>query len=239
MARARSPEYPAISLKEAIDRVKMIYDRDYQNRLPRAVVATHMGYKGLSGASLPILSSLLKYGLMEGRGDETRVSDLAVALLAHAPGTPERTQALYTASSLPELFAELDAKFQGGKASDQALRSYLLTNKFIPGAADAAIRAYRDTKQLVDAESVGYIPPEPTENTGVSNLSEETRRILNKSLDSVKPPIQEVFHLPEGTVTISFPTRLSMESYQDLEDQLSLILRRVKRQAGKDEEAAH
>jgi hypothetical protein len=58
-------------------------------------------------------------------------------------------------------------------------------------------------------------------------------------LCTVARPIQEVFHLPEGTVTITFPKRLSMESYQDLEDQLSLILRRVKRQAGKNEEAAN
>jgi hypothetical protein len=40
-------------------------------------------------------------------------------------------------------------------------------------------------------------------------------------------------------VTITFPKQLSTESYQDLEDQLSLILRRVKRQSGKDEEAAN
>ena len=72
-----------------------------------------------------------------------------------------------------------------------------------------------------------------------ANLSPETKRLLNKPVDSIKPPIQEVFHLPEGTVTITFPKRLSMESCQDLEDQLSLIMRRVKRQAGKDEEAAN
>src|SRR5579864_2616803 len=108
MARARSPEYPSISLKEAIERVKMVYDKDYQNRLPRSVMAEHMGYKGLSGASLPILSALLKYGLLEGRADESRVSDLAVSLIAHPSGTPEHYDALKRASSYPELFAELD-----------------------------------------------------------------------------------------------------------------------------------
>src|SRR6202047_428446 len=135
MARARSPEYPAIGLKEAIDRVKMVYDKDYQNRLPKAVLAEHMGYKSLSGASLPVLSALAKYGLLEGRGDETRVSDLAVAIIAHPPGTPERAAALQQAAAAPDLFAELDARFPDGKASDPAIRSYLLTNKFIPGAA--------------------------------------------------------------------------------------------------------
>jgi len=233
MARARSPEYPAISLKEAIDRVKMVYDKDYQNRLPKKVIAEHMGYKGLSGASLPVLSALTKYGLLEGRGDETRVSDLAMALIAHAPGTPERTAALHTASSLPELFAELDSKFQNGKASDQAIRSYLLTSKFIPGAADAAIRAYRETKQLVEAEAGGYIEGGLQEPS--MSESPELRTVLHRSPAVIRPPatgtVQEVFNLDEGPVTLSVPATLSPASYQDMADRIEIFLRGLKRRS--------
>jgi hypothetical protein len=163
MAKTRSPQYPAISLKEAVEKVRLIWDQDYQNALPRPVVAQHMGYQSLNGKSLGVLAALGKYGLLEGRGDNTRVSDLAVTILAHPPGTPERVEALRGAASRPELFAELEGKFPGGKASDQAIRSYLLTQKFIPTAADAAIRAYRDTKGFVDGESRGYTATEPAE----------------------------------------------------------------------------
>lgn len=156
MAKARSPQYPAIGLKEAIDKVGAVYEKDYQNPIPRAVAASHMGYFSLNGKSLGVLSAVLKYGLLEGRGDDTRVSDLAVAIIAHPAGSPERVTALKDAASKPELFSELDSRFQGGKASDQAIRSYLLTQKFIPTAADAVIRSYRETKQLVEAESGGY-----------------------------------------------------------------------------------
>ena len=237
MARARSPEYPAISLKEAIDRVKLVYDKDYQNRLPKKVIAEHMGYKGLSGASLPVLSALAKYGLLEGRGDETRVSDLAVAIIAHAPGTTERIEALKQASSLPELFAELDSRFPGG-ASDQALRSYLLTNKFIPGAADAAIRAYRDTKILVESEGGGYISAQQLQSaTSAESFSSEARRLLDQHPASLQPPkakgpmLQEIFNLDEGPVTLSFPGDLSQESYEELKASLELFLRRAQRRA--------
>ncbi|MGJ5208163.1 hypothetical protein [Bradyrhizobium sp. HKCCYLR20261] len=156
MAKARSPQYPAIGLKEAIERATEVYNNDYQNPIPRSVAAAHMGYQSLNGKSLGVLSAVLKYGLLEGRGDQTRVSDLAVSIIAHPPGSGERVGSLREAASNPELFAELDARFQGGKASDQALRSYLLTQKFIPTAADAAIRSYRETKQLLEAESSGY-----------------------------------------------------------------------------------
>lgn len=237
MARARSPEYPAVSLKEAIDRVKMVYDKDYQNPLPKAVIAAHMGYKSLSGASLPMISALTKYGLLEGRGADTRVSDLAVALIAHTPGSPERMAALKAASSMPELFAELDAKFQNGKASDQAIRSYLLTSKFIPGAADAAIRAYRDTKALVAAESAEYLEPEqPNEVPPMNEAAVNTIRGATPKAPEPAPPakpgmLQEVFNLDEGPVTLSFPSPLSQASYEDLKDQLELFLRRAQRRA--------
>lgn len=156
MARARSPQYPAIGLREALEKVQLVYDKDYTNELPRAVVAEHMGYQSLNGKSLGILSALAKFGLLDGRGDQTKVSELALTILAHQPGDPERHEALKIAAERPTLFSEIQAKFPDGKVSDQALRSYLLTRRFIPSAADIVIRAYRDTKALVQAESAFY-----------------------------------------------------------------------------------
>jgi hypothetical protein len=224
-----------------VEKAKAVYEKDYQNKVPKLVMATHMGYKGLNGTSLPALSALAKYGLLEGRGDESRITDLAVQIIAHGSGTPERARALYQAAATPELFAELDSKFQAGKASDAAIRSYLLTQRFIPSAADTAVRTYRETKQFVESELGGYNPPGTAEQKPMEtgHLSDEANRLLNKRVDEIMPPIQEVFHLPEGTVTVTFPKRLSSESYQDLEDQLSLILRRVKRQVDKKDEAAN
>lgn len=161
--KARSPSYPAIGLKEAIEKAEAVYRNDYQNQVPRAVAAKHMGYQSLNGKSLGVLASLLKFGLLEGRGDNTRVSDLALKIIAHAPGDPERANAVREASARPELFAELDKRYPDGKGSDAAIRSYLLTQKFIPQAADSALRSYRETKQLVEAEGGAYVAPEATE----------------------------------------------------------------------------
>ena len=157
MAKA-SPAYPAIGLKEAVDAVTQIYKADYQNPIPREVAAKHMGYNGLNGKSLGALSALVKYGSLEGRGDDTKVSDRAVKIIAHPPGAEERVEALKGAMTAPELFVELDLRFQGGKASDEAIRSYLLTHKFIPAAADNVIRSYRDTKALLTSELRRIMP---------------------------------------------------------------------------------
>jgi hypothetical protein len=154
MAKARSPSYPSISLREAVEKIERVYNADYQNAIPRSLVAQHMGYQGINGKSLGILAAVAKYGLLEGRGDESRVSDLAVRIIAHPPRSQERQLALLEAAARPELFAELDTRFGGGKGSDQAIRAYLLTQKFIPAGADLVIRAYRDTKRFVEEEGV-------------------------------------------------------------------------------------
>lgn len=157
MAKARSPRYPVIGLKEAIDKARLVYNQDYQNKIPKKVVAEHMGYGSLNGKSLGVISAVSKYGLLEGRANEMSVSDRALAIIVHEPGTPERIEAIVEAASEPDLFEELDHKFPAGKASDSAIRSYLLSQlKFLPNAADIAIRAYRETEELVSSETRGY-----------------------------------------------------------------------------------
>lgn len=243
-AKARSPQYPSIGLKEAVEKIDAIYKNDYQNQIPRIVIASHMGYNGLNGKSLGVLSALSKFGLIEGRGNDNRVSDLAVQIIAHGSGTPERAAALKEAASKPELFNELDARFGGGKVSDAAIRSYLLTQKFIPSAADSAIRSYRETKDFIQVESAGYIPPvdqdadnDVVQNSGLQGQTPKVDVSPNSLIDEViMPPSagtrKAVFALTEGDVVISFPEEMSPESVNDLADYLEIFMKKAKREAG-------
>lgn len=242
MAKARSPQYPSIGLKEAIDKAESIWKEDYQNPIPRELASRHMGYTGLNGKSLGVLSALLKFGLLEGRGDDTRVSDLAVKIIAHQPGTGERIEAIRQAAVKPELFNELDGRFQNGKASDAAIRSYLITQKFIPAGADAAIRAYRETKQLVDAESRGYIDisaeqevqmqPEPSSVAQVNPPASSAPTVTSFGDGPSAGMRRVVFDLAEGDVVLQFPEELSPESVGDLEDYLEVFMKKARRAAG-------
>lgn len=240
--KARSPSYPAIGLKEAVEKVSNIYKNDYQNAIPRIVIVSHMGYQGLNGKSLGVLAALSKYGLLEGRGNDSKVSDLAVKIIAHGSGTPERAQALKEAAANPELFAELDARFGGGRVSDPAIRSYLLTEKFIPTAADLVIRAYRETKQFVEEESAGYtlVDDQSTENPMNQGYSNPIVTPPTPAFEAPPtPPLEPlargrraVFALTEGDVTITFPEDLSPESVSDLADYIEIFMKKAKREAG-------
>jgi hypothetical protein len=251
MAKARSPEYPAISLGEAIDKIKVIYEKDYQNKISKAVIAEHLGYKSLSGASLPVLSSLNKYGLLEGRGDETRVSDLALKIVVHEPGDSNRFVAIRTAATNPEIFLELYKKFPKGSGSDAAIRGYLLLKKFIPSAADTAIRSFRETNQLVEAEEKAYAKANP-EAVFQAEMDEQMQEAQdqghgphfrattpqNKSASATTEHVpqvgmrKEVIALDEGDVVITFPDNLSADSFGDLQAYLNLFINKMQRRAG-------
>ena len=223
MSRSRSPNYPQIGLKEALQRVSSVYKRDYQGTLTREIAAERLGYSGLNGKSLAVLAALGKFGLLEGRGEETRVSDLAVRILAFPPGSPERRGALGEAANRPELFGELDQRFGRGQASDAAVRAWLITRGFIPPAAEAAARSYRETKQLLEFEADAAPPALPA-----AELPDT----------SPEPPAVEggmrraVFGLAEGEVVITAPVFLSAESVNDLQDYLDVFMKRARREAG-------
>ena len=146
--RIRSPNYPALSLAEAIQRIKPVFERERLHPMPREVVLKGLGYAGPNGAALGTLSAVGKYGLLEKSGDSYRVSSRAVAIL-HPSSPEEELEALRAAALEPPLFAELVQQFPGGQVSDDNLRSFLVRQGFSSGALSGVIQAFRETMQMV------------------------------------------------------------------------------------------
>jgi hypothetical protein len=153
--RIRSPNYPAISLPEAVSRVTALYRSIHTHAAPREVVAKGMGYNTLNGASATAISALHKYGLLERVGDEIKVSERALRIL-HPHSPQEKADAIRAAAGEPVLFAELAERFPGTMPNEDLLRNYLLRQGFATGAVGFVIAAYRDTSDMVAAEGRGY-----------------------------------------------------------------------------------
>ena len=149
----RSPNYPAIGLEEAIKKTKAIYEQEHKNATDKAVIAKHLGYNGLNGASLTTISALTKYGLLEAIGaKQLKVSAAAESIIWLEKGNPERVKLLKEAAFAPSLFSDLRDAFPEKLPSDQSLRYHLIKKEFNPNTVDSAIRAYRDTLEFVNAE---------------------------------------------------------------------------------------
>lgn len=161
MAHIRSPNYPSISLAEALERVKKVHDRERQHATARDVVMKWMGYSSSNGASLGSLSAARKYGLLErlGKGEEYKVSDRAVAIF-HPHSQAEKSAALEAAARAPVLFAELLDHYQGQLPSDESIRAYLIRRGFTQGSLGGVVQSFRETMTLAQGAATSYPPPE-------------------------------------------------------------------------------
>ena len=157
MARVRSPNYPAVGLPEAVERVRKLYESQHQTPEEREVVARHLGYGGLNGKSLKLLSALIKYGLLEKADDSgLRVTDLAINILF--PENDDRSQSIRAAAFAPDLFSDIRERWPDHPPTDESLRAYLVRRQFSQSAIDDVIQNYRDTIELVTRESSEYGP---------------------------------------------------------------------------------
>jgi len=159
MARLRSPNYPSISLPEAISKVKLIYEREYTNQASREVMIKAMGYSGINGASAVVFSALSKYGLIISTGnDQYKISEDGLNLILFQKGEAPRAQAIERAAFSPQLFADLHEQYPATPPSDENLTAYLVKKSFNPRWVSDIIRSYRDTIELVSIETSSILP---------------------------------------------------------------------------------
>lgn len=154
--RTRSPNYPRISLRDAIERVEKLYKKERTHTTTREAIAEGLGYTSLNGASMGLISTLRQYGLLVEEPDGIRVSQAAVALVMLPKSDPERIEALREVAFAPRLFSEFYEEYGDILPSDVSLRYALIKKGFSEKAANEAIRAYRDTLELVSEEAPEY-----------------------------------------------------------------------------------
>jgi hypothetical protein len=201
MPRVRSPNYPTLSLPEAIDAVAKIHAAEQHLAAPKEVVAKHLGYASFHGLAARIVSAIEKYGLLEDvSGDKVKVSPLAMSILF--PSTPEeKKRAISEAAFKPLLFAAIKEEWQGERPSDQNLRVYLVRKKFGSDALDRVIEVYKATMDLVTLESKGY----DSANTGQNDHKKQEKSPMHTSTGqhtdarfTPPPPLQS------GPMRVSF-----------------------------------
>jgi hypothetical protein len=139
-----------------VARAKAVWQQENRYAADKDVIARAIGYSGLNGKSLGIISAMLKYGLLEPVGNQLRLTKNAIDLAIHSPGDPERVAAIRHAALLPSLFSDLHDHYGDVPPRDQNLRSYLVKRGFNPQTVDGVIRAYRDTMAFVEQETGGF-----------------------------------------------------------------------------------
>ena len=173
MARMRSPNYPSIPLRQAIDLASKIHGLNRTNIIDRDVAVLDMGYSGVTGRSLKVLAALIQYGLLSKSGKgSVRVTQTAVDIL-HGIEAEDRNAAMLRAGREPSLFKMIFERFPDGVPSENAIRSYLIQQGFADVAIGPAIKSfmetYHDLEHIRESESHGddaeEVPESPQATT--------------------------------------------------------------------------
>lgn len=191
MAKVRSPNYPTLPLGPALEAMRVAWTKDHRNKMSRAVLAKHLGYTSLNGRALAKIGAVRAYGLIEGSGDELRVSEIAVRALAAPPGSPERQTALNQMALRPSLFAEIRKQFPENHPSRENLVYWLVTQNFTQKAAEKAAQSYLSTMNLAAGVADSYNPgDEEDESEEGTDLA--VKPPLAKSPLAAKPSVSKV-----------------------------------------------
>jgi hypothetical protein len=240
MAKVRSPNYPVVDLSGALVMARKLFDKDGRNRVSKQALASHLGHDTLSGPALGKIGALRAYGLVDGNGDDNRITDDAVTALMAPDGTPDKAEALRRLAFAPGLFREIRKDFLS-PPSDSNLRYWLVKRGFSAEAAAKAAKTYLATVALVTNAERDYVQHSaPTIEEMAMQAMEPSTPMPSRS--SVAPgavlasPLEpgtrrEVITLDEGDVVITFPASLSPISFQDLEAHLELFVRKMQRRA--------
>lgn len=194
MARMRSPNFPGLSLEEAVKFVKPIWDKNRRVLIAREVAAKDLGYAGLTGRSLKVLGAMNQYGLIENKaGGQMRVSKLAEDILIGYPEEVKRA-AVSEAGRTPTLFKEVYERFEGHVPSDNAVRSFFLQKGFTNEGVEKALRSFSETNRYVEiygvSESHGGEEEERSESGPESEIQETTIMAAPAPRTEVKLPGQ-------------------------------------------------
>ncbi len=148
--RHRSPNYPAIGLKEAIDRVKQFMSVDGRAGAAPALAAKHIGFSSAHGQAYSVLAALKKFGLVEEKDGRIVPTQRAIEINSLPETDERRKRAIGGAAMSPPLYAELIEQYRTtGLPADDTLAGELEAYKgFNPNGVKEFLKGFKETLEF-------------------------------------------------------------------------------------------
>ena len=147
MAKTRSPNFPFIPLDTAVQRARVVWDKEGRHPAAPETIVGHWRYSAKSSGGRQTIAALRQFGLMEGRGSaDLRLTELAQAILFSEEGSEQWLTRVREAALKPAIHQEIWHKYEGQLPSDQNLRYYLVVERgFSETGASELIQELRAT----------------------------------------------------------------------------------------------
>lgn len=220
--KIRSPSFPFISLREAVDRARAFYEAEQRNAARPETAAAHWGYSPKSSGGKQTIAALRAFGLIEG-DTLVKLSGRALRiLLDEREASEERERLLKQAALLPPLHSRLWERYGADLPSAQTLRlSLILDEGFNENSVDDFLTEYKETLEFARLRVAEGVAPRPKPDLVPSSLppyrTEETTEI-----DPVVFPL-----LHGNAVEFRIRRKVSAEEAEDLRLVFELWLRKI------------
>jgi hypothetical protein len=144
--KIRSPSFPFIGLREALDRARAFYEAEQRNAARAETAAAHWGYSAKSSGGKQTIAALRAFGLLEG-DSLVKLSGRGLRLvLDEREGSEERERLLQQAALMPVIHARLWERYGAELPSPQTLRLGLILDEgFNENSVDDFLTEYRET----------------------------------------------------------------------------------------------
>ena len=235
--RDRSPAYPFISLKTAIERLVAFEAYFGRHPGPLAKVGVAWDMKAGSSQAGQTISAMKYFGLVEYQGStEQRSAALSedAKTFLRAQQEQVKQDVLKRCALRPKAISKYWEKWGPDRPKDPiALDELVLQGSFTENAAKTFLQVYDDTIDY--AKLVAGDKGRALDQDG--NDDEDDPETIDD-----KPPKhtgikmrQDTFTLDEGTVSLNWPEKLSKASYDDLKDWLEIMARKLERAVTNDD----
>jgi hypothetical protein len=149
-SRHRSPNYPAVGLRDACDRAAKLYNKDGKAGAPPELAAVHIGFSKPHGQAMSVLAALKKFGLVAESNGRVIPTQRALEIVNLPSEDPRRLQALQDAALSPPVYQELIGQHkQTGWPADDVLERELVTYRnFNPNAVKGFVEDLKDSLEF-------------------------------------------------------------------------------------------
>ena len=235
-SKDRSPNFPFITLKMALERASQFYDEEKRGRAAFPVAAAHWGYSPSSSGAFQTVAALKNYGLMTDEGTGTsryvRLTELAFRILLDTrPDSVEREKYKRQAALLPAVAAEVHQKWSDMLPSESTLNHYFVFERgFSPSSALKAVKIIVENEEFTSFLHFDSMSSnEGTENKLEARMHSSARLTPSSTAGSeaqvaavgTKDAIERIIS-PDGKLFIEIKGEPSKESYSFLQSYFEL-----------------
>lgn len=145
----RSPEYPIISLPEAIEKIKILWDNDKNNSIPSEAAFKHLGYQSTGGYAARVIAALKKYDLISENKGVIKLTEDAVDLILNDPDSDKYLSVVKKLALRPAIYERIYEDNNGCIPSDTTLKIKLIKEyKFNADKTEKFISTFKETMEF-------------------------------------------------------------------------------------------